>query len=94
MWFPEVQLFEKVFIKASLMGHNSIKLFIEQFKWTVSLLPPQENPVQRKLFRNEFPFYHFIEKQQWQPERLYERHSINPNQLVQKSRQAEFVHTS
>jgi len=86
LWLPKVQLFGKVFIKSSLMGHNSIKLLMEQLKWIVSLPPPQENPVQRKPFRNEFPFYYFIEKQQQQQETLYERHSINPNQLLQKSR--------
>lgn len=94
MWFVEVWLFEKVFIKAGLMGNNSVKLSTEQFKWILSLLPPEENPVQRKLFRNEFPFYCFIEKQQWQLQTLHERHSINLNQLVQKNRQAEFVCTS
>lgn len=87
MWFVEVRLFEKVFVKARLMGQNPVKLFTEQFKWILSLLPLQENPVQRKLFSNEFPFYCFIEKQL---ETLHERHSINLNQLVQKSRQADF----
>lgn len=56
MWFSEVQLFEKAFIKARLMGHNSINFFIEEFKWIVSPLSPQENPTQRKLFGNKFPF--------------------------------------
>lgn len=94
MWFPEVHLSEKAFIKARLTGQDAVKLFTEQFKWTVSLLPPQENPFQRKLFRTEFPFYYFVEKQPWQLQTLYERHSINPNQLVQKSRQGEFLCTS
>lgn len=80
-WSPKLSMFEERFlIKTRLMGHNSIKLFIEQSKCIIPT--PQENPVQRKLFRKGFPLCYFIEQQQWLLGALYEKWVINPNQLV------------